>query len=234
MRGRTSAIGLAVVALALMACAPTFQTRRTDVRVALERLVVLPPFVQDVLVDAQDEPTPDLATAAATEAAVRGALRRFAVAHGARVLETPDLASYPSAAHETFNAFYRWAQRTIAGTAAQITGRHDFHLRSVADWHLEEDPAPIAATLRAETALLVVVSNTRRTFGRQLQGLVGAYTPWRALCAACLFSLTDGRPIWCDARADAWDELRDPVTAAAAVREILNGLDATMTLTARR
>ena len=72
----------------------------------------------------------------------------------------------------------------------------------------------------------LVVSDTRRTFGRQLQALVGAYTPWRALCAACLIALGDGRPIWCDARADAWSsDLRDPATAAAAVSDLLRGLD---------
>ncbi len=84
MRGKVSARRFfVVVALAVFGCAPRFQARRTDVRVAPQRPVVLPPFVQDVTIDAHDEPTPDDATAAVTEAAVRGVLQRFAGARGA-------------------------------------------------------------------------------------------------------------------------------------------------------
>jgi hypothetical protein len=112
-------------------------------------------------------------------------------------------------------------------TAAQITGQRNFGLRSVADWRFD-DPAPIAGALRADAVLLVVVLNTRYTLGRQLQGLVGAYTPWHALCAACLVDLADGRLVWCDARADRWPDLRDPAVAAAAVSALLGGVDAVL------
>jgi hypothetical protein len=219
--------GLVACALGALGCGPAFQTRLPDVAIVPSRMVVLPPMVRELELDASDERTELAEADDAVRDSVDGEIHRQANLRGAHVFAPTDFDGQDPSVRLLYARFWRWTAAASMEIAAQKTGHRDFGLRSVGDWHFGGKLGPLADALRADTALAVVVHDTHETAGRAiLNGMAHSYTFWKQIGVACLVSLHDGRMIWCDVRVDAWGDLKNPAVAGAAIRELLASLDA--------
>jgi hypothetical protein len=208
-------------------CGPSFQNRIPDVAIAPSRMIVLPVVVREFEVGMSDERTFQGERTDAVRDNMDNTVRAQATARGAHVFTSRDFAGLDPSVKPLFGRLWRWAPNAALEIAAQEKGRRDFGRHSVGDWRFHGDLEPLAQAFHADTALAVLISDTHETGGRAVLGaMAGVVTYWKQIGAACLVSLHDGRMLWCDAKVDAWGDLRTPATAQAAVRELLAGLDA--------
>jgi hypothetical protein len=225
--GIAAAGSLLACAVGALGCGPAFQTRLPDVAIVNARMVVLPPMVRELELDAGDESTQQDEATDVVRDNVVGEVQRQASLRGARVFAPNDFDGQDPSVRLLYARLWRWTATASLEIAAQKTGHRDFGLHSVGDWRFGGKLAPLADALQADTALTVVIHDTHETVGHALlNGMAHRYTFYKQIGVACLVSLRDGRMIWCDARVDAWGNLAKPEVAGAAIRELLAGLDA--------
>jgi hypothetical protein len=220
-------VGLLACALAAIGCGPAFQNRLPGVAIAPSRMVVFPAVVREIEQDASDERTFQTEATDVVRSNIDRAMDSEAKLRGARLFSSKQLENQDQSLRQLFAGLWRWSQAATMEIAAQKTGRRDFGRRSVGGWRFGANPAALGAALEADTALIVLISETHASVGLAiLAGAAHGYIYGRQLGAACLVSLHDGRMIWCEAMVDAWGNLKNPQVAGAAIHELLAGLDA--------
>jgi hypothetical protein len=219
--------GVLVCALGALGCSPAFQNRLPDVVVTPARMVVLPVLVKELELDASEETTVQSDPSAIVRSNIEAAVGAQTAARGAHAFSPHAMDGRDPSLRLLYARLWRWTETASLEIAAQKDGHRDFGRHSVGDWRFHGDLGPLADALQADTALTVLIRETKQSAARAMMG--GIY--WRQIGAACLISLHDGRMLWCAAKVDAWGDLQTPAVADAAVRE-LAGLDAPPAATA--
>ncbi|HMF42916.1 MAG TPA: hypothetical protein VKQ32_19725 [Polyangia bacterium] len=208
-----------VLAVGVAGC-HSFQNRRPDVPIRPAQMILLPITVMAIELDADEARTVQEDTTDTLQTNIEAAVHAEAAARGIRVFAR-EMDGQDEATKKLYGRLWGWSSKATLEIAAQATGRFDFGRQSVGDWRFPGDVAPLAAALRADTALTVYVRDTTATTGRTL--LKGNIS-WKKIVAACVVSLRDGRMVWCDSNVDSWGDLKNPGTAARIVNELLAGL----------
>jgi hypothetical protein len=118
-----------------------------------------------------------------------------------------------------------WGSVASMEIASQMYEVRNYGAHSIAEWHPWDDYTPLRQATGADYALFVVVRDLRETTGRALAlAFGGARTSFKQVAVACVADLTKQHMVWCQAKSDAWGDLRKPQEAQRAVAELLSDL----------
>jgi hypothetical protein len=202
-------------------CAPAFQTRAPDVRIMPARIAVVPAFTLAYELGFNSNPKPVETWADAMADSLDPEIERRVVGFGGHVFPESDTMMVPV----VYRKFRKWSTAALAEMAAQKTNRADFKMYAVDKWAFEENLAKVREMLQADFVLITLFKDTRRTAGHVVgNALMGVHTYYLQVGAAGLVDLRDGRMVWCNAKADAWQDLSQAAVAKAAVAELLTDL----------
>ena len=138
-------------------------------------MVVLPVIVKEFDLDPQRRPRGWQAeTTDAVRDNVAAALREQMGARGARPFVPQAFDGHDPSVRQLYADLWRWMENASVEIAAQRAGRRDLGRHSVGDWRFHRDLAPLGDALDADTALTLLIHETKD------------HGNWRGISAACV------------------------------------------------
>ena len=214
------------VPLAVLASAgcTTFQKQAPNVTIVPARIAVLPALTLAYEVDSNDNHKPLDDWANAMAAFLKPEVDRWVVGTGGHVFAEQG-AKVPYA----YERFRKWTATSLAEIARRRhTGPTDYpqsgdERSSVDEWGFEENLSWLKELVDADFVLVTMFRDMRQTPGRDLAKF-GVHTHFLEFGAACLVDVKSARMVWCNTRADAWQDLSLIGNAQIAVADLLTDL----------
>jgi hypothetical protein len=214
---RRSSCRSAILLCAFLGCAPGFEIRVRDARIASGRLAAGPAIVSVFQFDSDGNLVPRADWTGTAARNVDAAVAARVGASGGRVFVAEDVAH----TDVSYGDFRHWSSTALQEIAGKLAGTRDSPRRSVAEWRFPQSLATWRAALGADFVMAILFVDAYEPAGP------GATTPpvaasYRATQTgiACAVDLGDGRIVWCET-APAFGDLRTRGAASDVVSGVV-------------